>query len=49
MEKEQVDNSKENLFYDRILDIMLDPDGPKTCQLLSQLSTMAEIEDEKNI
>ena len=49
MEREQTDNSKENLFYDRILDILTDPDGPQTCKLLSELSTMAEIEDEKNI
>ena len=46
---EKVDNSNENLFYDRILDIMLDPNGPHTCNLLSELSIMSEIEDEKNI
>lgn len=49
MEKEQTDNSKENLFYNKIFDILTDPDGPHTCNLLSELSTMAEIEDEKNI
>jgi hypothetical protein len=49
MEKERVENSKENLFYNRILDILSDPNGPQTCKLLSELSTMAEIEDEKNI
>ena len=49
MEKEQVDNSKENLFYQRILDIVSDPNGPQTCKLLTELSNMAEIEDEKNV
>jgi hypothetical protein len=49
MEKEKTDNSKENLFYNRILDVLTDPNGPKTCKLLSELSTMTEIEDEKNI
>ena len=49
MEKEQVDNSKENLFYDKILGVLTDPDGPKTCNLLSELSTMTEIENEKNV
>ena len=49
MEKEEVDNSKENLFYDKILGVLTDPDGPKTCNLLSELSTMTEIENEKNV
>jgi hypothetical protein len=49
MEKEQVDNSIENLFYNRILDILSDPNGPQTCKLLSELSTKAEIEDGKNV
>jgi len=45
---EHADNSKENLSYNSILDILSDPNGPKTCKLLSELSTMAEIEDEKD-
>ena len=49
MEKEQVDNSPEHLSYERILDILTDPDGPQTCKLLSELSTMTGIEDEKNV
>lgn len=49
MEKEKVDSSKENHFYNRILDILSDPNGPKTCKLLSELSIMSEIEDEKNV
>jgi hypothetical protein len=46
---EQTDDSSKDLPYKRILDILTDPDGPKTCKLLSELSTMTGIEDEKNI
>jgi hypothetical protein len=44
----RVDNSEENLFYSKMLDVLTDPDGPHTCKLLSELSTMSEIGHEKN-
>ena len=47
--EEQADNSPEDLSYQRILDILTDPDGPQTCKLLSELSAMTGNEDEKNI
>ena len=46
---EQTDDSPGDLPYQRILDILTDPDGPQTRKLLSELSTMTGIEDEKNI
>lgn len=46
---EPTDNSPKDLSHQRILDILTDPDGPQTCKLLSELSTMTGIEDDKNI
>lgn len=46
---EQTEDSPGDMSYQRILDILTDSNGPQTCKLLSELSTMAGIEDEKNI
>jgi hypothetical protein len=47
MEKKKRARSENNSLDDEIIDVLSDCDGPKTCRLLSLLSTLTE-NDEQN-
>jgi hypothetical protein len=45
--KEEIESLERNPLAQRLLDIMSSEDGPRTCQLLSELTSLVEEENAK--